>query len=267
MIIPTGTLRAMATQPARFLDHWQQTVWVDFSGRLSHHPDDEVFSTCTYEPLGLVLRLTCPCSGQKPRVAELEVDETRTEVLKDDDLNDPFFNPYWEKVATSTEYANAEHAKNITLSTCAEFLLNRRNAGTNTQSPENPMNTPAKRTTSKTKPTKNAILDGAKTAAASTVADRIRRLLTKRLANTPLQPIVDFIPNDVLNFLFAMAVSTVADYAPGVPKRDAVKTTAMLAVEGSSHDASRALLGFLADLFAEIIEDTKGVIGNLSEGK
>lgn len=262
MIILTDTLKEMATQPDRFLKHWQQGEWMQYH---SLSGNTTKWKVCKYPPLGLALILVQTTNSEaRINALELPVDVKAGYQLNDKDMDDPFFEPYWKLIEDKVPH-KIEVALNRTLSTCAKFLLNRRNAGTNTSSRENPMNAPAKRTTSKTKSAKNAILDGAKTAAASTVADRIRRLLTKRLANTPLQPIVDFIPDDVLNFLFAMAVSTVADYAPGVPKRDAVKTTAMLAVEGSSHDASRALLGFLADLFAEIIEDTKDVISNLEE--
>lgn len=166
----------------------------------------------------------------------------------------------WQGIAETREPTERDVLAKIAYE-CAVYLLN--------QPEENnmPINAPKKRISPNvnTKSAKAAIMDGAKTAAASTVADRIRRLLTKRLENTPLQPVITFIPDDVLNFLFAMAISTAADYAPGVPKRDAVKRTAMFAVEGSSHDAIKALTGFLADLFGEIVKECADVLKGVGE--
>jgi len=99
-----------------------------------------------------------------------------------------------------------------------------------------------------------------KTAASTTVADKIRGILSRRLEGTPFSPMVNALPDEVMNFLMASAVFYAANYAPdGVPGRHKAALISEYAVQGSSHEAFRMMFGLLTEVFGEVLDIAKDI--------
>lgn len=115
---------------------------------------------------------------------------------------------------------------------------------------------------------KKAIKKSGKTAAASTVADKVRDLIIKRSEGTPFQAWLESLPDEVSSFIISTIVFYATSYAPtGVPARDTANKVSSLAVEGTSHDAMKALFSWLGDLFSEIASISNQIVEHDEEAE
>jgi ssDNA-binding Zn-finger/Zn-ribbon topoisomerase 1 len=105
-------------------------------------------------------------------------------------------------------------------------------------------------------------IDGAKTAAAAEAAHRIRVILMRRLKGTPVEPFIDFLPDEVLDYVLSAVVAVAADNLEMIPGRVQVSAVATKAMEGSAHNAFTVILKHIMPL----IDDLRQVARDYVQG-